>query len=279
MEDSQKNVDGAAPAGADAEAAKDRQNASTRHTTRPPLVVRRRSTVPSRRTPNGQSSGGRPASLDWPAWLQLIERKRRLLTRQQSLTPISPTPIEYLVQATASNFKLDGIALTPQEVTAALERGPAGRKFRSRTAQRIRNHVAILHSIENAIRIGQPLKTSAIIRWYTSISSGLSMTSLGSERMSRLDQIARKINSPQLRLQPAIQDIIRAHRELLIDPAFPSFNGILSRLLLRYHLGRCNLPFVIFDDANVTIPASLSEVGLTLQLLTAIDRSYEMLLH
>jgi hypothetical protein len=65
--------------------------------------------------------------------------------------------------------------------------------------------------------------------------------------------------------------------ELLVDPLFPGFNGILSRLLLRYHLGRCGLPFVIFDN-NFAPSAHNSEPHLTLKLLEAVDETYQALL-
>jgi len=260
-----------------------------RHTPQAGLILRRRTSIPNRRPPDDAISPSRRALLDWPMWLGLIERKRRVLQRQLSLHggtngapatfAVAGVPIDLLSQATRSNFQLDRIVVSDHEVADALAPGAAGRKFRSRTAQRIRNHIAILYSIENGVRIGQPLKCSIILRWYTSISSGLSMTSLGVERMARLDQVARRINSPQLRLQPAIQEIVRGHMEFLTDPLFPSFNGILSRLLLRYHLGRCGLPFVVFGEtphpSNSSVP---SEASITLQLLNAIDRTYDLLL-
>jgi hypothetical protein len=213
-----------------------------------------------------------PAGLDWPAWLAIIERKRRLLLRANGRTLI---PGAYFALATLSSFKLEGIEVTEHDVLQALSRNRAQRKLRSRTAQRIRNHVALLHGIESAIAIGQPLKASAVLRWYTSISSGLSTTGLGEDRMRRLEQITRRINSPQLRLQAALQDMARAHCELLGDPLFPGFNGILSRLLLRYRLGRCSLPFVVFDGRA---PAAASETDLTLRLLRGIDDSFNLLL-
>jgi hypothetical protein len=59
-----------------------------------------------------------------------------------------------------------------------------------------------------------------------------------------------------LRLAAAIPEIASLHVTLLADPLVPSFNGILSRLLLRYHMGRCNLPAVVFDPAMDTRAAS-----------------------
>jgi hypothetical protein len=241
-----------------------------RHTSRPAILVRRPGI--QRRT----TRCSRPAGLDWPAWLELIERKRRLLTRNQSNHAL-PIPSQYVLLATCSTFRLEGIELSDADVVDACSRGPARRKFRSRTAQRIRNHVAILHTIEDAIRLGQPLSVRAVVRWYTSISSGLSTTALAAQTMARLEHVARRINSPQLRLQLALQEIAGTYYQLLIDPVFPSFNGIISRLLLRYHLGRCGLPFVVFDPAWRAFDVS-PETALTIQLLDAIDQSYDWML-
>jgi hypothetical protein len=241
-----------------------------RHTV--PVSILKKASIPRRRAPGD----ARPNSLDWPAWLGLLDRKRRLLQRSTA-TPPASVPEDYFVAATCGSFVLEGIDVTEPEVIDALTRGAAQRRFRSRTAQRVRNHVAVLRTIEIALRIGQPLKTAAVVRWYTSISSGLSVAPLSNERMSRLDQIARRINSPQLRLQPAIQEIVRTHLELLVDPLFPGFNGILSRLLLRYHLGRCGLPFVTFSDTFAPA-AHNTEPHITLKLLEAVDETYQLLL-
>ncbi|HEY7090973.1 MAG TPA: hypothetical protein VH518_22945 [Tepidisphaeraceae bacterium] len=248
-----------------------------------PATNGRRPAPRIRPTGNGNGRGvvgaatSRPASLDWPVWLGLIERKRRLIQRvHQGMNSPSP-PRQYFVLATLSSFRLEGIDSSDEEVIEAVSRGPSRRKLRSRASQRIRNHIAILHTIESNLRLGQPLKTSAILRWYTSIGSGLSTTGLGAEKMLRLEHIARRINSPQLRLQPAIQEIARTHVELVNDPVFPSFNGILSRLLLRYHLGRCGLPFVIFDSEMPAIELTL-DPSLTLRMLHALDQSYDWLL-
>jgi hypothetical protein len=159
-------------------------------------------------------------------------------------------------------------------VAKALAVGSAGRAFRSRSAQRIRNHVAILRSIDQALRIGQPLRSSAVLRWYTSISSGLSTTALDAATMTRLDLAVRRINSPQLRLQPAVQEIATLHASLLADPLVPSFNGILSRLLLHFHLGRCKLSPILFDPTED--PARMAdERRLLAILLPLIQASLE----
>ena len=95
--------------------------------------------------------------------------------------------------------------------------------------------------------------------------------------MDRLDHVVRRINSPQLRLQPALVDIAKLHVMLLRDPLVPSFNGILSRLLLRYHLGRIGLPPVVFDP-NEDAPSLLDETMLLARLLELIEQSYDRLL-
>jgi hypothetical protein len=218
----------------------------------------------------------RPGTVDWPAWIERIERKRRAMHRSHD-GKLPPTPQNYFINATVGSFRLEGINCSVHEAHEAIEHGAAQRKFRSRAAQRIRNHVAILHSIESTLRNNWPLKSSAVLRWYTSISSGLSTNELGIEKMMRLDQIVRRIDSPKLRLQPAIQEIARTHAELLSDHLFPSFNGILARLLLRYHLGRCGLPSLVFDEA-IPLSSLAIEQSLTLCLLGAIDESYDRLL-
>lgn len=238
-----------------------------------PAINTRHSAIPR----GYDSRMARPTLLDWPAWLALIERKRRLLQRRPAGEPAG-LPGQYFVLATYSSFRLDGLAVSEREVVEALSRGRAQRAFRSRAAQRVRNHVAILHSIETSLRLGQALKTTAVVRWYTSISSGLSITGLGDEKLTRLTQVARRINSPQLRLQPALQEIARTHAELLSDPLFPSFNGILSRLLLRYHLGRCGLPFAIFNPDAPPASGPANDNALVLRILTALDETYDLLL-
>lgn len=225
-----------------------------------------------RRRPPGEA---RPAALDWPAWIALIERHRRNLARGNGA--FHPPLAEYFVAATCSSFALEGIDCTDQEVIDAITQGFAQRKFRSRASQRVRNHVAILHSIEKSLELNYPLKSAAVLRWYTSIGSGLSPSALGHDKMARLEQIIGRINSPQLRLQPAIQEVARTYGELLADPLFPSFNGLLARLLLRFHLGRCGLPGIVFEDAQGQAHWQKGDTG-SLALLQAIELSYQGLL-
>jgi hypothetical protein len=213
--------------------------------------------------------------LDWPMWIERIERKRRAHRNHRNGS--AQLRSDYYIDATCGSFRLEGMDVLLHDVHNAIARGAAQRKFRSRAAQRVRNHVAILHSIERSLRKNHTLKTQAVLRWYTSVSSGLSTSELGIERMARLEQLVRRIDSPQLRLQPAIQEIARTHTELLSDPMFPSFNGILARLLLRYHLGRCGLPAIVFDE-SIPLSSLTIEQTLTLCLLGAIDESYDLLL-
>jgi hypothetical protein len=209
----------------------------------------------------------RPLSVevDWPRWLRGIERKRRALAAKP------PFHDSLTRQATLNSFKLEGIEATDADMEEAVTPTRNRRLFRSRQRQRVRNHLAIL------LLKRQPLKAAHVLRWYTVISSGLSTASLALPGMIRIESVVRRINSPQMRLQPAIQEIAKLHCDLLADAMFPSFNGILSRLLLRVHLGHCGLPAVVFDpaldrqrfsDANLLLP----------RLLELIDRSLDRLL-
>ncbi len=215
----------------------------------------------------------RPLSVDvdWPRWLRGIERKRRAVAGKQRISD----PL--IREATISSFRLEGIDASESDMDQAITPTRNRRLFRSPQRQRIRNHLAILLSIERLLRKREPLKPSHVVRWYTEIGSGLSTASLALPEMIRVQSIIRRINSPQMRLQPAILEIAKLHCDLLADAMFPSFNGILSRLLLRVHLGHCGLPAVVFDpqidgqrfgDANLLLS----------RLLELIDRALDRLL-
>jgi hypothetical protein len=212
----------------------------------------------------------------WPAWLRTIERMRRLLSKSKSPRR-APLPVEYYAAITFASFRLDGIEVTEAQIAQALARGPASRGVRTRLTLRIRNHISILRRIEAAVRVGESLKGQTVIRWYTSISCGLSTTALDEGTIRRLDLVVRRINSPQLRLQPAMTELAQLHRQLLADPFVPSFNGILARLLLQYHLGRCGLPPVIFDPDDQT-PAIPEEPKLLRRIMEMVECSYSLLL-
>jgi hypothetical protein len=225
-----------------------------------------------------RSSGHGGGSADWFTLLRRVERKRRLATRSQQGANPTPT-IEYYSRATYVSFILDGIDVAEEDVREALGHAPAGARpvLRSRQGQRLRNHAAILHHIENNLREGQPVTPDHAVRWYTAISAGLSMNGLSDVNTTRLADVVRRVNSPQSRLQPALRDIAAAHANLLADPLVPGFNGILARLLLRYHLGRCRLPAVIFDPALDRRP-SLETPAMTRRLVELLDQSYDALL-
>jgi hypothetical protein len=63
---------------------------------------------------------------------------------------------------------------------------------------------------------------------------------------------------------------------MLADPLVPSFNGILARLLLRYHLGRCGLPAVVFDPQVDTRPGDAE--GMLRRLVELLELSYDQML-
>jgi hypothetical protein len=212
--------------------------------------------------------------IDWSSFLRRVERKRRLLGRLQR-TSIAP-PVGYYQRATFNSFRLEGLDVSEAEVHESLGRGMQRPMLRSRQGQRIRTHAAILRHIENDLREGRPLRTDGVLRWYTGISGGLSTTALDRAAAARLGDVVQRINSPQLRLRAALQEIAAAYAQLLADPLVPGFNGILARLLLRYHLGRCRLPAVLFDsevDGRAWTPDQLVR-----RLVELLETSFEELL-
>lgn len=225
--------------------------------------------------PIGNAPGN--GAIDWPQWLRTTERKRRLLARPDAGKSARPFWSAYFVAATDSSFRLDGLVVHDADLAAALAPGWARRSLGGRQQQRVRNHVAILSSIERMLARGHVLKPHDVVRWYTSVASGLSTTRLDDAAATRLDGVVRQVNSPHLRLAPAVQSIARLHHQLLIDPVVPGFNGILARLLLRWHLGRCGLPPVLFDPAH-DAPALADEPKLLARLVDLIDQSHDALL-
>jgi hypothetical protein len=213
--------------------------------------------------------------IDWPRWLRLIQRKRRIAAKPDTKRS-APVPAEYFAIVTLSSFQLEGIPLNQSQVADAMTRSRAANQFRSRTSQRVRNHIAILRRIELSLRAGAALTSQTVLRWYTLISCGLSLAALDETSMTRLDNVVRRINSPQFRLQPAITEIAHVHAQLNCDPLVPSFNGILARLLLQYHLGRCGLPRVMLDpSADSTVLKD--EPRLLKRILELVDSAYGMI--
>lgn len=245
---------------------------------RPHPPAGRMTARPPGSSPRGPDSAGQQASpFDWTQWLRLTERRRRLAARCEPQA-VKAFLAGYYLAATDASFRLEGLDLPPGDVAAALARGGAARAFRSRQQQRVRNHVAILRHLESLLRRGGTLKSPDVVRWYTSVACGLSTTRLDEPTTVRLDAVVRQINSPHLRLRPAVQGIARLHRQMLADPVVPSFNGILARLLLRYHLGRCGLPPVLFVPEVDGGTRLLDEQRLLQRLLQLIHETYAKLL-
>jgi hypothetical protein len=188
----------------------------------------------------------------------------------------SVPPAEYYLRATWVSFVLEGLDVAVEEVREALGPGSDRAGLRERQALRLRNHAAILHRIENDLAQGLPLTGDDVLRWYVAMGAGLSTTGLDQAAATRLEEVVRRVNAPQLRLGPALREVAETHVRLLADPLVPSFNGILARLLLRYHLGRCGLPAVLFDpplDGRRT-----DAEGMSRRLIELLEVSYDRLL-
>ena len=127
------------------------------------------------------------------------------------------------------------------------------------------------------MRKGQALTARAVVRWYTSISCGLSSAQLAENALARLDGVVQRVNSPPLNLRQAIEGTAKLHFDLLAEPVFPGFGGILARLLLACQLGRCGLPPVLFDPARDRHPPADS-TSLLQRLLDRVQRSCDALL-
>jgi hypothetical protein len=206
--------------------------------------------------------------------LRALERKRRAAARNAAPTSREGPFPDYYPSFTLMSFRLDGLDVSEVEVRAALAHGAAARACRTCQSSRIRNHAAILRQIERSLRRGRPLAADDVIRWYTLVACGLSGGRMDEQTPWRLERIVSALNSPQLRLAPALADIAATHVRLLGDPFVPGFNGILARLLLRYHLGRCGLPPVLFD-AGEDAPHPADATTFLPRLIQLLDESYD----
>jgi hypothetical protein len=202
--------------------------------------------------------------------LRNLQRLVRAHPRDQWVLP-KPVAID----ATFSSFALDGISLTLNEVSRSVSHRQSVRAFRSRSYQRVRNHVALLYSAERLILLQRPLTRELILRWYASISNGLCTTMLAPAKLARVDAVARQINSPKAKLHAAIADASELHLALLRDELVPSFNGILSRLLLHVHLARSGLFPVLFEPATDR-PLLATAVDLMPRLIELLEQRYEL---
>ena len=224
----------------------------------------------------GHDGAGRPrgprGTPDVPRLMRALERTRRASARVPPPGARDGPLPNYYERFTHMSFRLDGLEVSEDEVREALGHGAAARACRTCQARRIRNHAAILRRIERLLRDGRALTAGDVIRWYTLVACGLSCGGIDEQTPCRLERIVSGMNSPQLRLGPALRDIAAVHVRLLGDPFVPGFNGILARLLLRYHLGRCGLPPVLFHPLDTTTPDS--EATLLPKLLELLLESY-----
>lgn len=156
--------------------------------------------------------------------------------------------LEEHARTTRASLRLDGLEVGEAAVVEAMVKGGMRCDLRSRLAQMVRTHVAILFRIEQALRRDHSLKPATVLGWYASLCAGLPTPAFDDGRMRRLEQVCRQINSPPMRLRAAVEDVGSLYYRMLQDPLVPSFNGILARLLLRYHLGRCGLPAVSLQE-------------------------------
>src|SRR5580704_2274776 len=78
--------------------------------------------------------------IDWPRWLRVIQRKRRMAAKPDAPRDIArttPPPAEYFAIATLRSFQIEGIPLNQSEFTRAMARGWGTSGLRVRTDQRV----------------------------------------------------------------------------------------------------------------------------------------------
>jgi len=235
----------------------------------------RRAAATSPRARRESRNGRSVTDGEWQRWSRAIEIKRRR-TQGIDIARVFGSR-DNLSRATYADFRIEGLEVEEGQVCAALAVGIERRVFRPRQAQRFRNYAAIHHHIAKMLRAGQELEAGAVVRWYTSISCGLCPGELADSAQQRLGEMLHWINAPEFRLQSATHQIVHLHVQLMADPLVPSFNGILARLLLRFHLGRCGFPPVIFDPATSFLLLRQERTFLPL-LMQSIEQSYTMAL-
>jgi hypothetical protein len=211
-----------------------------------------------------------------PALLRRVERAVRLFRREglQGTTPRS-----WLIGATAASLRLDGISFTDRELAQALQSPTRHRGMCSARLLRLRNHLAILRALERRARKGFDLDAPCVLRWYTSLSCGLSISSVPQEQLDRLSSHLRPMNAATSRAAQAIFEAASVHVRLVAHPLFPGFNGLLARLLLQYHLIRSCLPPVRLDpmrDRNLL--SQPTDPKLFARLLERVSEACETLI-
>lgn len=177
--------------------------------------------------------------------LRQIERKRKLLV---GISTSWRHSLEFHGRSTLVSLRLEGMHISESEVVEALLKGGVRGDLRSRQTQMIRNHVAILLTQDLALQRQIPLSPATVLGWHAALCAGLPTPAMAETTLRRLEHVCRQVNSPPMRLQAAISNIADLHFRLLQDPLVSSFNGVISRLLLHYHLSRCDLPQVIFHQ-------------------------------
>lgn len=212
--------------------------------------------------------------IDWHHWVRVIERKRRLYVQARARQRALPT--WFVTEATRTSFGLEKIELSNYDLGNTLAPHESRPPLRSRQRQRARNHMALVQTLDRRVRRREMIKADQVLRWYTSISSGLSTTMPAEPKLLRIESVVRRINSPQLRVQPAVTEIAQLYTEVSADHLVPSFSGILARLLLQVHLGHCGLAPVLLDPAvDARHPG---ETALTpARLLELIEQSFDRL--
>lgn len=208
--------------------------------------------------------------------VRLLERHRRAFLRWAQNRRM---PLALLKRLTWTSFRLENLAVTEADVESAISPGaPRGAApLRSIKTLRLRNHLAILRRIERLVHQGRELKAEVVLRWYTSIACGLSIGPMDEPRLRRLETALSRMSNPQLRLRQAVNEAAALHAELLRDPLFPGFNGVLARLLLQYHLARSQLPPVVFDPL-ADRPLLGVETALASRLLQGIAETCDWVL-
>lgn len=207
---------------------------------------------------------------DGRQWSRAIDRRVRLWQQNSPRPPVVPST--HLAEVTRASFCLDGIDLGQRAARAAIAIGSATRTLDSPNVQRLRGHVAILRRIERLSRWRQSLLPREVFRWHAALAHGLPTAVPDSATNARLTDVCFRLGTPHRRRVPAIEEAARLYAELLIDPLFPNFNGILARLLLSYALARTGLPPVVFDAAQDTGPDSATPRRLQELVASALDQ-------
>ena len=208
---------------------------------------------------------------DAPDQLAWLEKTRDRVRRNSIRVGAS-----FIERSTHSSYQLDGVTLPPGAVREAMNARAGKWAMRPRTAQRIRNHASIQFQIERMLRRRIGLSAGTLVRWYTSLSTGLCGTQMQRSEVERLESVAARVNVTPHRVGAALDQVAALQVELLSEPVVPSFSGIFARLVLHMHLGRCGLPPVVMDsgvDSSVLKQPS----RLSTKLAEMVARSYEQL--